>query len=169
MAENISFEICISVLDFISTVPKDHKPCYHSKTCIKKDAWFVTIKRRWNGEKGEYGIEYLKQLLNSCDLYFRMCLNQQTLDNLPKLLKSLKESVKGFDNLIETYDDQIGVKKSYQECKEAVINLANEIDAHLGECENSDDSLVSLISKRSTKSNFFNIDNITFVTSKNKN
>ena len=63
--KNISFTIedCISLLDFVSTIPSGHKPCYKTKTTVSKDAWFVTFKRRWNGEKGEYGIDHINKVL----------------------------------------------------------------------------------------------------------
>lgn len=150
---------CISVLDFICTIPKNHKPCYKTKTTIPKDSWFVTIKRRWNGEKGEYGVEYINEILNQCDLYYRFCLdNQSNIEDLTRLSKLLSQSLSGFDNLIETYNDQLIVEKSYKECKEMVKKLINDIS----EIENSK------IASKPIKINFFTANNVKFISNVSK-
>lgn len=138
---------CIEVLDFISTIPKGHKPCYRTKTTIPKDSWFVTIKRRWNGEKGEYGVEYVSGILNECDYFINA-----DLEDLNRLSRSLSKSLQGFNNLIETYNDQPGVEKSYKECKEMVEKLINNIE----EVENKKNSV-------KTVKSFFNTSNVKFI------
>ena len=126
-----TLEKTISVLNFIGNIPKNHKPCYNSLTTVDKNSWFVTWKRRWNGEKGEKGIKYILKVLDSCDLYYRMCVNNWRCCNvelLQQLSQSLKDSVKGFDNLIETYSDQGNVKQDYIKCKETSIFLYTNIN-----------------------------------------
>jgi len=139
--KSTSFDMqdCLSILSFVSTIPEGHKPCYKTKTTMSKDGWFVTFKRRWNGEKGEYGIEYINKVLDSCDLHYRMCLrNSGGTDNMESftetmrtLSTSLKGSVNGFENLINTYCDQQGVAVDYKKCKKIVIDLYKDIDRWL--------------------------------------
>jgi len=144
----------ISVLDFISTIPKGHKPCYKTKTTIPKDSWFVTIKRRWNGEKGEYGVEYITEILNDCEYI----LNEiRDSEDISELARSLSKSLKGFDKLIETYNDQKGVENSYKECKEIVEKLLININ----EAENKKNSI-------KTVKSFFNTTNVRFITGVSK-
>src|SRR5665648_508659 len=104
----ITYTQCIDILTFISNIKENDKPCYNTKTTINKNAWFVTIQRRWSGEKGENGITYVNNILDSCDKYYRMCLNN--VDSVSydqnQLTTVLKDSIKGFDNLIGTYSDQ---------------------------------------------------------------
>lgn len=138
---SISFELlkCISTLEFISSIPEGHKPCYNTQSTISKDAWFTTFRRRWGGEKGEYGIIHINKVLDSCDHHYRMCLNQggrgeevnKISSDLKELHTALVNSVIGFDNLIKTYKDQKEVLENYKECKQTVTNLIRKIDLYL--------------------------------------
>ncbi len=209
--KNISFGIddCISELDFISSIPSKHKPCYKTKTTITKGGWFVTIRRRWNGEMGEYGIIHVNKVLGSCDLHYRMCLDKLVADknyqpdknykeSMKKLSAALKKSIIGFNNLIETYNDQEQI--DYKTCKTKAVELSGKIDQYFerqklivnrdnesgdyedyytedgeyiwGESVETDDPMVLslFVSKdnSSKKSRFFNTDNVTFITLKKK-
>ena len=120
--KNINIDNCINELDFISSIPKNHKPCFKTKTTLSKNGWFVTAKRRWNGEKGEQGVIYVNKILDDCEIYYRTCILGSVGDNydrdnnpiLSMLLETLKNSVVGFENLINTYEDQKGVSKDYE-------------------------------------------------------
>ena len=160
--KNISYNIdkCLLILNFILTIPKGHKPCYKTKTTINKNEWFVTIKRRWNGEKGEYGIDYVNKILSSCDMYYRMCLNNDFNNNLEKLKilsETLKISVNGFNNLIITYSDQQTVYNYYKHCIDSVTKLYNTIDKKL--------TVINKLNNRlnNDKTGFFNNKNITYI------
>jgi len=127
-----NFENLVKELDFISSIPKNNKPCYITKTFIHKKAWFATARRRWKGEKGEHGIVHVNNILSSCDKYYRMCLsvnnnNDDHENKLRELLLKLKNTVIGFENLIETYNDQKSVSDDYKKCKERVESLYTEI------------------------------------------
>ena len=131
--ENVSVSIteCISEMEFISSIPKGHKPCYKTKSTIASDSWFVTARRRWNKEKGENGIIHVKEVLNSCDLHYRMCINNGDTKSMNQLMAALKNSVIGFDNLIETYKDQTNIGDQYKNCKDKVILLCNNINNYI--------------------------------------
>jgi len=126
---------CIETLEFISKIPENHKPYYSSKTTIAKDAWFATTRRRLGGEKGENGIVHVNKILDSCDYHYRMCLqainseeNKDTnLETLRKIKRTLDESIKGFDNLINTYSDQSEVHNDYIKCKSKTNSISNNI------------------------------------------
>ena len=122
--DKLDLEECVSKLNFISNIPENNKPCYNTNTCIAKNAWFVRIRRRWAGEEGEEGVEYVSKVLDSCDRNYRMCLSQQDVN---KLYLALENSVSGFDNLIKTYTDQSKVQKGYIECKKRVNELMRKI------------------------------------------
>ena len=127
----LGIEDCISELEFISSVPKGHKPCYKTKTTVSAEGWFVTIRRRWNKEMGEYGIVHVNKVLSSCDLHYRMCIgnlgSSGNLEGLKELSDALTKSISGFDNLIETYKDQKKVSDDYNICKKTVIDLSKTI------------------------------------------
>ena len=122
--DKLDLEECVSKLNFISNIPENNKPCYNTNTYISKNAWFVRIRRRWAGEEGEEGVEYVSKVLDSCDRIYRMCLSQQDVNNL---CLALENSVPGFDNLIKTYSDQSKVQKGYVECKKRVNELIHKI------------------------------------------
>ena len=150
---SISFELseCIDNLDFISNIEPNHKPCFNTKTTIGSDSWFTTIRRRWSGEKGEKGVIHVNAILDSCDHHYRMCYNIRSgiesrdynirsgidlvgksnnnpnLDMMRDLSRALRNSIKGFDNLILTYKDQEKVAEIYTECKNRVIQLDRDI------------------------------------------
>jgi len=140
----ISFDQCVSDLEFIFSIPAGHKPCYSSQTSIDKNAWFATIRRRWESEKGEYGIIYVTNVLDSCDNYYRMCLNQDSrydnnMENLAILRTAINNAIMGFDRLIETYEDQGNVKEGYQHCKTKANDISNNISQYLArQIEKSD-------------------------------
>ena len=144
---------CISELEFISTIPKNHKPCYNSKTTISTSGWFVTLKRRWNNEKGEEGVLYVKKLLDSCDDIYHMCYEVES-DDIQDLTNALGSSVLGFDNLIDTYSDQPKVKDDYIECKNKVLSILENIK--------SKGKLVK-VEIPNTKPSFFGTINSTFI------
>lgn len=166
----INIDNCISELDFISSIPKNHKPCYRSKTTVSTKGWFVTAKRRWNGEKGEYGVVYVNKVLDDCETYYRTCILGSVGDNydrdnnpiLSRLLETLRNSVVGFDNLIDTYDDQRSVSNDYQLIKDRVNDLIKKLNNYYG----NDNIMVKSLIVRNPKSNFFNTDNIVFVKNK---
>lgn len=124
----ITYNECIDILIFISTIKPNDKPCYNTKTTIHKNAWFATLQRRWGGEKGEKGIVYINNVLDSCDKYYRMCLNKSGFNNNDILLSALYDSLKGFDNLINTYSDQKTVADSYKNCKDKIIKFLSEVN-----------------------------------------
>lgn len=134
---HVSFNLseCIKILEFITNIPKNHKPCYNSMTTISKDAWFTTVRRRWGGEKGEYGIIYISKILDSCDHHYRMCLQSslscenktEGIETLKRLKEVLLGSINGFDNLIDTYSDQTNVSNDYKQIKSRIDFMINGI------------------------------------------
>ena len=129
----------ISCLHFISTIPPNHKPCFNNQTIIEKTAWFATFRRRWNSEKGEDGVEFVKKILDSCDKCYRMCYNSA-------LETALKNSRDGFLNLILTYSDQTEVSKGYTQCLNKLDSILNTY---------SGKQLVKIVPKKDQKK-FFN-------------
>ena len=113
---------CIKVMKFISSIEIDYKPCFNSFTVINKNSWFTTLKRRWNGEKGEEGILYVNKILCSCDKLYRMCLIERDV-----LLGLYEDSVVGLDNLIITYSDQESVCDGYRKIKETVVDSIKDL------------------------------------------
>ena len=147
----MQWEECISNLEFITSIPKGHKPCYNTQTTISKDSWFTTVRRRWGGEKGEYGIIHVNKVLGSCDHHYRMCLKKLgnlTLDDqlnteysnvtmtIQQLHTALTNPLEGFSNLILTYKDQKEIFNNYIECKNKVIFLIGLIDEYFIEQRN---------------------------------
>ena len=93
------------------------------------------MRRRWGGEKGEYGVVYVGKILDSCDYHYRMCLqysingenkldNIETLKNLKNILTS---SIDGIDNLIDTYSDQINVSNDYKTIKNRIEIMIKDL------------------------------------------
>ena len=182
MSNRLTLADCLTELEFISSIPPNHKPLYGSKRTVHKDAWFTTFKRRWNGEKGEYAVIHVKEVLNSCDQYYRMFLDNvadNILENpsgadLKALSVSLKKTISGFDNLIKTYEDQKDVAKEYEKHKAVTIQLYQDIDTYSGRNsksisdksdlseEESEVALIPLVSQNSNTS-FFNTDGIKFM------
>ena len=167
---------CISLLNFISKIPKNHKPCYNSKTTVSKSGWLVTMRRRWYNEKGENGILYVTKILNRCDNHYRMCYDIESKD-IKNLTTALRNSVIGFDNLIETYGDQGSMADDYTKCKERVIilcnnnnnnnnNLSDRENENKEDNENETELIPMVIPDNPIKSNFFSMNNITFMISK---
>lgn len=104
---------CIELMNFVSTIPVNHKPCYNSSTSISIHGWLSTVRRRWNGEKGESGVKYVKSILGG------LIISDITEDILPlldELAAALLKSKDGFNNLIQTYIDQPDVSDGYNEC-----------------------------------------------------
>lgn len=163
----MNIEDCIKELEFVSSIPKNHKPCFNTKTTISKNSWFVTAKRRWNGEKGEIGVIHISKIIDYCDLYYRAHILGSVGDNYENdinpifsvLLDSLNKSIKGFDNLLETYSDQENVYNDYKNCRNKVLKLINKLDKFF----NNDNIMIKSLMVRNPKSNFFNTDNIVFV------
>ena len=149
---------CISVLKFISDIKQGEKPCYFSKTVISKNEWFGTIKRRWNGEKGENGIVYVNKILDRCEHYCRMCMNESVYSTLKQLIESLEFSLVGINNLITTYNDQTDVRRDYMEIRFRIVAIIGFVDKHLNE-----DSSVPVSpnnNDKNGKTNFFSLSNV---------
>ena len=157
--ENIDLSECISVLNFISTIEPNYKPCYKTKSVISKDAWWVTIRRRWNSEKGEEGILYVDKIMCSCDSQYHMCL-ENTEKNIDELYSSLKKSISGFSNLVSTYNDQKDVSDSYNNLKDKVLKLMTDIKPP--KPVKKKPILIS-VSTDTLKSKFFTTGNIKFL------
>jgi hypothetical protein len=150
--KSISFDLaeCIKTLEFIKNIPQKHKPCYNSKTTISKEAWFSTVRRRWGGEKGEYGIIYVDKILDSCNYHYRMCLQSslssenknEYIDTLRRIKDALSGSIVGFENLIRTYSDQGEVSTNYDKCKNRVNDMILDISHDIRQLSVVRDTLV---------------------------
>jgi hypothetical protein len=163
---------CISVLNFIATIPENHKPCYGSKTTISKSGWFVKIRRRMNYEKGEDGVKYINDVLDSCDQHYRMCHDNMSIPdkdmdmdidtcNIYDLSDALTISISGFNNLIITYNDQKRVSRGYEKCKSRVEGLIADMD---NDKENDDCSTESKLMTLSPNQNkFFNSNQVRYI------
>lgn len=166
---SLSIDECIKELEFVASIPPNHKPYYKSKTTIERGAWFATINRRWNHEKGEYGIIHIKEVLNSCDLHYQTYSNNGDIDDgdsLKNLSMALKKSVTGFDNLIKTYSDQPEVSNDYKTCRNNVIKIYGDIDDFLigpllDSCDSQSDDLISVAVP--DKPAFFNTGGVKFM------
>ena len=173
MSESFSIDECIKELEFVASIPPNHKPYYRSKTTIEKGAWFATFNRRWNQEKGEKGVIHIKEILSSCDLHYRTYMETDDYETLKMLSLGLKKSLIGFDNLIETYSDQLEVANDYKKCKELAIEIHQDIDdllmGSLNTSENATSEENCLISVAvPEKSSFFNTEGVKFMLSQNK-
>jgi len=127
---NLEISVILKELEFISEIQEKYKPCFSDKSSIKSDAWFATIRRRMKGEKGEKGVIYINQILDSCDFYYRMCDDFKFLKTLRDHLKNAQMGVK---RLIETYNDQKIVQKGYLESSKQIIHLILKIDEKIDE------------------------------------
>lgn len=114
--------------EFVKSIPINSKPCFYSKTFIGVNDWFVTLRRRWNGEKGEKGVVYLENLINTT----MKILESENIstDELKKMKKLLEESILGLNNLVCTYtiDNQKSVAEEYGKIIKNVKNIVTEID-----------------------------------------
>lgn len=138
-------------LKFISCIPKNAKPCFVSKTLMFTDEWFVTFRRRLNGEKGERGTIYLRELLNSCDKHYRMCRLDGKL-----LVEALNKSLSGIQNLIYTYDrdNQIKVSNDYKKCYNKASDLIKEIERNSSNFFSYVPNIITLKTEQKFKSEF---------------
>lgn len=107
----------IEELEFISLIPTGYKPNWHTYSYIKRDAWFVTLRRRWSGERGEIGKNKVEQLLKTCDTIHTLCVDINSSALLPmseseylaleekvtELIHALRDSQDGFVRIAETY------------------------------------------------------------------
>jgi hypothetical protein len=114
---------------FIAGIPKGAKPCFYDKSLIYINEWFPTLRRRWKGEKGEKGVMYVENLLES-SIKLVSCLDINALKNFKEILQSVSIGLK---NLVYTYkvDDQISVSNSYSDLSEKVEKLIDSIDQQI--------------------------------------
>ncbi len=112
---------------FVKSIPIGSKPCFYSKSLIDVNGWFVTIRRRMGGEKGEKGVEYLKNLVKTTILQYRTYDKIEVLKNLKQLLE---ESILGLNNLSCTYsiDKQETVSEDYKKIVENVKEMVKELE-----------------------------------------
>jgi len=101
--------------EFIGNIPKNVKPCFNDKSFINTDEWFVTLRRRYKGEKAEKGIIYLEKLIETTIF----------LEKDERLIFLLNKSINGLENLSETYekDGQFEVSENYKKCIEKIKTL----------------------------------------------
>lgn len=108
--------------EFISDIPENVKPCFYDKTYNYSNEWFVTLKRRYKGEKGEKGVVYINKLIDDTMDYYKDSID---VNSLRKIKETLQKSIKGLNNIIETYkkDDQERVSKDYMTCLEKINDM----------------------------------------------
>ncbi len=114
---------------FIAGIPKGTKPCFYDKSLVSINEWFVTFKRRWKGEKGEKGVLYIENLVETTEKTI-VCLDLNALRNLKEVLHS---AIFGLNNLVYTYkvDEQNSVSESYCDLSKAVEKLITSIDLQI--------------------------------------
>lgn len=119
---------------FITTIPKGVKPCFYDKTFVHVDEWFVTLKRRMKGEKGERGIVYIETLIVNTEKIISTC----DLNTLKKMRDVLKMSTTGLENLVYTYnnDGQLEVSQNYSLLIKKVESLIGKIGNQIEEIRN---------------------------------
>lgn len=144
-------------LEFIASISANHKPCFSTKTTIDKNSWLVTLKRRWNGEKGEKGVKYIADILKECnqirnyctDLQPKECLElkssnciKMTEDISEELFKEFEETIndfidiltcscRGLAKLVDTYNDQKNISKQYAQIRFQMIQIINDLSTWL--------------------------------------
>ena len=106
--------------EFIGIIPKNSKPCFNDKSFTNLDEWFATIKRRYKGEKGEKGVIYLEKLIEITKFYKKD----------KELIYLLEKSIKGVENLAETYrkDNQLEVSENYTKCISKIKNIISDVE-----------------------------------------
>ncbi len=111
--------------DFIKSIPVNVKPCFQDKSLVYVNEWFVTIKRRWKGEKGELGVVYVDNLINLTENIYNKLEKNKNLTELETLRNSLESSLVGLENLVITYkkDGQLSVSENYKDCITKVKNI----------------------------------------------
>lgn len=109
--------------EFIGQIPIGSKPCFYSKTLMRVDEWFLTVRRRWSGEKGEKGVLYVENLLNNTKQVLGSAEGKE--EELAHFQKVLREALIGVNNLVCTYknDGQPNVAKGYEEAGNAITSL----------------------------------------------
>jgi hypothetical protein len=115
--------------NFIALIPKGAKPCFYDKTLVHVNEWFVTFKRRLKGEKGEKGIVYVENLLETTEK--TICISD--VNSLRNLKDILQKSIIGLTNLVYTYkiDGQLEVSKNYSCMIEKVEKIIEDIDRQI--------------------------------------
>lgn len=113
--------------EFISNIPLNVKPCFYDKTYTYLNEWFVTLKRRYKGEKAEKGIIYLNNLIDKTNDYYKDSFD---INSLKALKEILQKCINGISNLVETYkkDGQEEVSKDYDKCLDRVKSMIKDIE-----------------------------------------
>ena len=114
---------------FIANIPKGAKPCFYDKSLIYINEWFPTLRRRWKGEKGEKGVMYVENLIET-SIKTMNCLDINSLRNFKEILQN---ATLGLSNLVYTYkvDEQLSVSNSYGELSLKVEELIGSIDQQI--------------------------------------
>jgi hypothetical protein len=112
--------------EFIKTIPKGVKPCFYDKSFVSVNEWFVTFKRRMKGEKGEKGVIYIENLIDSTFKYYK---NINDINELKKLKDILTDSIIGINNLVYTYkiDEQLKVSEDYFQFESKISEMITDI------------------------------------------
>lgn len=112
--------------EFISNISENIKPCFHDKTYTHSNEWFVTLKRRYKGEKGEYGVVYVNNLIEDTINFYK---DNTDVMLLKKLKEILEKSITGLQHLVNTYkrDNQEQVSKDYEKCLHKVENMITDM------------------------------------------
>ena len=110
---------------FIKSIPIGAKPCFYDKSFVYINEWFPTLKRRYKGEKAEKGVLHVTNLIQKTKQYYK-----GHVEFLNILKKHLIDSLKGLDNLIDTYskDEQEEISKNYIELSKEIENMIIEIE-----------------------------------------
>jgi hypothetical protein len=140
--------------DFISKINKGVKPCFYDKSLIGMNDWFVTFRRRYKGEKGEKGVVYVENLIETTNKYYK---TETDYEFLNKIKETLRNSICGLNNLVYTYkiDGQESVSQSYSNCISQIEKIILDIDFIISE------------GNLKNKGNFFK--HIPFIVSSSKN
>ena len=115
---------------FIANIPENAKPCYYDKTLVYITEWFVTLKRRYKGEKAEKGLLYIEDLVKKTEIFIESGKETGNSKSENKRLREVLLDVKiGLNNLVKTYekDGQENISKKYGDFIIEVERLVNKI------------------------------------------